>query len=650
MKLYSIMPMFEDHIEEICEDAARQIRDGIATEVLFKMTLTPEGNPEPIDKASILAKAYRPFKERLNKLGYNAGILVQATMGHGYALTNKSPFTRFIGVTDGLEKAYNACPFDEDFRKYLYDSMATLAKEDPSSIMIDDDFRLFARGTRGCACKLHMAEISRRFGRDITREELVKLFECDTDEGRRAMRAYYESNIDALIGAAKAIRAGIDSVNPRLQGTFCLCGDTCEGVGEIAKILAGEGNPVIVRVNNGKYCAAGARGISSPIARAATQIGVIEKDVDIILAETDTCPQNRYSTSSMSLHTHFTASIMEGAKGAKHWITRLSAYEPKSGEAYRKVLSKYSGFYNELSEIIPRVEWFGARIPLADKAWEPKPPLSKFKMASEENSWMSCVLERLGLPVYFSKKAGGAVFLDGRRDELFDDEKIREMLGGTLFLASESAISLTERGFGDEIGVNVTPKGADDENPTNELVYANGKPTKCQNALCKLVPKSDKVRPRSMLRRLYDGVNYKDMYPGVTTYENSLGGTVNVFSGTPRAAFNYMEAFSFLNETRKAQLIELLSEGGNLPIYYPDDAEVYMKAGYIGDEIFCAFTNIGLDNLDEVTLVCEREVNKIRVLCPSGEYKEVEFNKDEHGVITVNTPALILAPVIMLID
>ena len=45
MNLYSIMPLFTDHVKEICDDIERQYKDGIATEALFSMALFPEGNP-----------------------------------------------------------------------------------------------------------------------------------------------------------------------------------------------------------------------------------------------------------------------------------------------------------------------------------------------------------------------------------------------------------------------------------------------------------------------------------------------------------------------------------------------------------------------------------------------------------------------------
>ena len=648
MKLYSIMPLNVDHIYDICDDIERQYKDGIATEALFNLPIPPEGNPI-IDKAGIGAEKFVKFRDELNRRGLNAGILVQATIGHGYPMTTKIPFTPIIGFDDGLEK-YTACPYDENFRDYLRKSFKTLASTNPSSIMVDDDFRLFARSYHGCTCHLHMEEISRRFGKKITREELCERAEIDNEENRKLYQIFYDTQIDSLLGAAKAMREGIDSVDPTLQASFCNCGDTCEGAGEIAKILAGKGNPVILRVNNGKYCTPGARGIADSIARAAVQKTVLAKDVDIFLAETDTCPQNRYSTSAASLHTHFICSILEGAAGAKHWITRLAAFEPKSGEAYRKKLSKNRGMYAELSRIVPEIEWFGARIPLSHKAWIPHPPLSSFKYASDENAFASCVLERLGIPMYFSDKDGGAVFLDGKRDQFFNDEEIKKMLAGTVFLASDSAQSLINRGFGEYLGVNIRDVNDSDPKASGEIIHATGQNTKSQLERKILTAASADTVEKSYVYTCPDGKTRVPLHLGVSSYKNSLGGTANVFCGTPLARFVYFEAFSFLNESRKAQIVEMMRESGNLPIYYPDDAEVYMKSGYLGDKIFCAFVNIGLDNLDEVTLVCEKPVTKISKINSDGSYSECDFSVDENGKITVNTTAPILEPALLVIE
>ena len=648
MKLYSIMPLFTDHVKEICDDIERQYRDGIATEALFKMTLTPEGDPA-VNKAKLLCEKYDLFKEELEKRGLRAGILVQATIGHGYSVGIRPPFQNVIAV-DGTP-SFTICPYDEGFREYIKAAFAEIASRHPSSIMIDDDFRLFARSDHACVCPLHMKEISRRYGKEISREELYEMLEGEGEESQRLMRIYYEANIDSLIGCAKAMREGIDSVDPTIQGTFCNCGDTCEGASEIAKILAGEGNPVIVRINNGNYTPAGARNITRPAARCATQIAGMKESVDVFLAETDTCPQNRYSTSAHSLHSHFVMSILEGASGCKHWITRLAAYEPNSGEAYRKILAKYAGFYNELSRTVPSLDWVGCRIPLTKGLWKPQAPISKFIQASKINGWAGCVLERLGIPMYYSEKDGGAVFLDGRRDEFFSDKEIEKMLSGTVFLAVESAKNLIKRGFGEHIGVEIEEIPEDDKRASQEIIFDNGNPSSKQVGLHRLIPNEEGVISRSMVVATPNGTESEPklpLFPGVTSYKNKLGGTAIVFSGTPEAKFHYTTAFSFLNESRKLQLINLLSEAGKLPVYYPGDSEVYMKAANMPDgALFVAFFNISLDPIDEITLVTDREIGKIDTLCPDGSYRPVNFRADGNK-LTLDAPAEILTPVILI--
>ena len=649
MKLYSIMPLNVDHADELCDDVERQYRDGVATEALFSMTLTPEGNPV-IDKAAILCEKYRVIKDKLARRGLRCGALVQATIGHGYKLTTRIPFQPLIGFSDGQEK-YVACPYDENFRDYIRDAMATIAREQPSTIMVDDDFRLFGRrGYRGCGCPLHMAEISRRAGYPITREELVTKLEDTDEEAQRLLDIFYDTQVDALIGAAHAMREGIDRVDPKLPGAFCLCGDTCEGAADIAEILAGEGNPTIIRINNGRYCAEGARFLIRSVARAATQIANVSDRADIILAETDTCPQNRYSTSASSLHTHFTFTILEGAAGAKHWITRLAAFEPRSGEAYRKKLAKYRGFYDELSRLVPTLSWFGCRMPLPGNGTRPTLPLSKFRYLSEEGMWAYCVLERLGLPLYFSTKMGGVAFFDGSRDCYFEDAEIMEILGGTVVLACDSAKQLAARGFGKYLGVEVIERAPDAPHASGEIIFSTGERSNAQMKLHELRPTSPETEVLSRVFTVPDGKTCVPLFPGVTRYRNELGGTVIVFSGSPEAKFNFTEAFSMLNESRKQQLVDILRDSGNLPLYYPDDAEVYIKAATTAEgNLFCAFFNIGFDPLEEIPLVVDRPVNRVRRLLSDGSYADIPFTVSGH-LVTIETPAYTLDPVILILE
>ena len=640
MKLYSIMPLMEDHLEEECRDIAEQYRTGVATDVLMCMPLMPEGDPV-VDKAAIACRVFDRFQERLSQDGVSAGILVQQTIGHGMELDHRPPFQPYVRLEDGVTE-FITCPYDEGFRAYIRDQLRTVASHKPREIMIDDDLRLMHRWGRGCACPLHLAEVSRRAGRTIDRKTLWAHTQGSTEEDERITRIFIETQKDSVLGAARAIRAGIDEADPAIPGAFCGAGEAMEFAAEIAQIVAGDGNPVVVRLNNDNYHAPGPHELSNCFYKAAMQTAVINGRADVILAETDTCPHTRYSTAARMLHAHFTGSILEGAAGAKHWVTNMRSWEPESGKAYRRILSEHRGFYEALSALVPHLRWEGCRIPVSTV---PDYGLKKKDIWGLDNDgWSGCVLERLGLPLYFSSKAGGAVFLDGDADKLFSDEEIREFFRGPVFLASDTALRLCARGFGDLMGVDVLEW--DGPHPSGEIL-SDGTPVLGQKHPRELRPLFNSVREDSTVYHLWGGERKEPIFPGCTVYRNGLGGTSVVFCGTPKALYHWTEGFGFLNPARKRQLSRLLSECGCLPAWLPGDEEVYFRTAETPEgELFCAVFNFGLDPICEIRLRTDRPVTSVRRLLPDGSREEIVFRREGEDLV-LETPAWILDPAVL---
>ena len=402
---------------------------------------------------------------------------------------------------------------------------------------------------------------------------------------------------------------------------------------------------MVIRINNGNYTPAGARYFSAVFFRAAAQIAKLRKHVDVILAETDTCPQNRYSTGAMSLHTHFSGTILEGVAGAKHWITRLSSFEPESGRAYRKILSRYRGFYDTLSSLVPSLHWRGFRIPVLS---EPVLKLKGELNGGEDvyNGWGECVLERLGLPMYFSSENSGVLCLEGENIHLTDDE-ILEALKGPVFLSSDSAAALIQRGFGPYLGVDVRPWTG--KQPSGEQYADNQNRSGAQMKNRELVPNQEGVIVDSMVYNTVDGEHCTPLFPGSTIYKNELGGTVFTFSGTPKTRYILTEAFSYLNYSRKQQLTRMLRMAGEAPLWYPHDEEVYLRAADMDDGgLFCAMFNLGLDPIEEVELCVDRPVSRIEKLMPDGTLRALSFT-EKNGVFTLDTACYTLDPLVLLI-
>ena len=644
MHNYSIMRLDEAHIEEYCADIEGQVKNGVATMPLFMMTLVPEGDPA-IDKADMLCRVYEKYKEKLDAMGVPSGVLIQATIGHGWKLNSPFGFQRYTGLADGKTPEV-CCPLDKGFQAYVRGAAKRIALTHPDHIMLDDDFRLIFRAGKGCACPLHMKRFHELSQTDLDRAQLYDAL-CSEDESAAKYRELFvKTQIDALIECAHEIRAGIDEVDPSLSGSYCLCGISSEAAYEIASIMAGEGNPVIVRMNNANYCAKDPRNFSHIMYRAATQLAALSGTPDVILAETDTCPQNRYSTSAAMMHSHFTFSILEGAKGAKHWITRLHSFEPASGKAYRRKLEKNQGFYQALSDLNDKLTFEGCKIPVPPK---PFYLITPEDASADKNGWHSCILDRFGFPLYYSAKDGGVSFFGGSYDKKFSDEQMLSFLRGKVVLDGCAAARLVKRGFGKYIGVTAKERAIGSTVVSGEIL-ASGKRTGAMFGMMELTPEAPEVKVYAHAFHLRDGVHKDILFPSVTSFENELGGTVVVFAGNSSFELGLSTAFGWLNETRKALLTEIFSDLGALSLYYPGDAEMLLKVAKIenGGTLVAAL-NMGLDVLEELPLTIREDFTEIHRLMPDGSYTPITFVRDG-DTCTLATTVGVFDPVILILE
>jgi len=87
-----------------------------------------------------------------------------------------------------------------------------------------------------------------------------------------------------------------------------------------------------------------------------------------------------------------------------------------------------------------------------------------------------------------------------------------------------------------------------------------------------------------------------------------------------------------------------------LPVYTPDDDEIYLKAADMPDgSLFCALFNVSLDPVDNIRLCLDKKPSKISFLDLDGEFKEVTF-KAENGEYILEKRADIITPVILKVE
>lgn len=640
---FSIMRLTTEHLDEICEDIRYQYRTGIASMPLFLMPLVPEGK-QPVDKAAILCEKYDKFRNNLEKDGVPSGILVQSSIGHGWLTGERFPFQPFVGF-DGKERNV-VCPYDEGFRAYIYDALRTCARHKPKHIMIDDDLRLMHREGGGCTCTLHVQRFRELSGLNVTREELAQKILSDDPAHDKWRAIFRETQKEALLGTAKVMRDAIDSVDETLPASYSCVGYPPEFGGEIGTILAGKHNKVLVRVNNAYYCQPGLKYFTWSFCRAASQYYRLEPFADVVLAETDTCPQTRYSTGAMSLHAHFTGSLLEGLAGAKHWIT-CAAYEPESGKAYRKVLAKYNGFYDKLTEIVPSIKWDGLRMPIfRTEAYTLRENWSGGDDAY--NEWGKQVFEGMGLPMFFSSENEGVLCLEGT-DFRMSKEELLQALSGTVLLASDSASVLEDMGLAVYTGVEVFPWEGKTPNAERILLGGKAHTTSVQKHLLALRVTGKGASVSSLICNTCGDDRFEELFPGCVTFHNALGGTVITFAGSPKAEFNIAEAFALLNPVRKRQFVSLLALTGHLATFYPGDEPVYCKCGRMPDGLVVTLFNLGYDPIEETRLYVEQTPTSVMKLAPDGRFEDVSFRTEADGIITLSSGCYTLDPVVFFI-
>ncbi len=611
----NVMPLLSGYEKELAADAEMLIQKNICTHVACIMSLCPEGNP-PEDKAAVLAERYRNFVAAFHGDRSKIGVLIQSSIGHGWLPGEPCNFER-IHTSAGVTP-YQMCPLGKDFLKYLDNQISTIARLKPAFFMVDDDFRLIT-GRNGCWCPLHLAEMAKRTNRTWTAETLYQAMDSDPD----LLRIFDQVQKDSLLAAADVIRSAFERYAPGIPGQLSACSIDIHHADEIVERLSNGKDTNVVRINNARYLCDNMRTFPGRMYQGAFQIAMLAPGTTV-LAETDTCPQTRWSTSASLLHSHYTGSILEGCNGAKHWLTRCNIWEPREGTAYRKILAKYNGFYETLYQSLKQAK----PAPFATAVLPEKRCVTDYRtrnVFSESPHWVKN-LGVLGIPDMFVKNPDMPVMLTAGDIKILSDAELENAARHGLVLNGEAAAALTERGLSGMSGITAELwNGAriygeitdDGKNIRNAETYYTLKP----------------LYPAEFHGTIYhskSGAGEKQTIgPAVCYTVNQFGARVAAFSANHGKGIGF-ESFSFLNLQRKEQIIQALEYVCDGKIsYVPGDNEIYMKQFALPDnsQIF-AFFNLSFDAMDDIPFVPSGTPIAAEYLTPDGKWETIRYQNN----------------------
>ena len=133
--------------------------------------------------------------------------------------------------------------------------------------------------------------------------------------------------------------------------------------------------------------------------------------------------------------------------------------------------------------------------------------------------------------------------------------------------------------------------------------------------------------------------------PGAPFRRIPAGGRIAVIA-SPVTQYGFA-AFSMLNQSRKAQLLEIFERFGGLPWHFPGDDEILLKTGKAEGYEIALLIDLSLDDVPEVRLAGPAEkAASVETLLPDGKWEPAQFVRDG-GVLRIFRALRPLRPLVL---
>jgi hypothetical protein len=514
---------------------------GVTDEITF---FTSETHPPlPLEeirrRCDILSRRMNSARER----GYRTGINILATIGHhdeNLPHSLQADYVRMTDITGEICRG-SFCPNDERFRlEYVRPVYEALASADPDYIWIDDDVRL--RGhmpiSDTCFCDtcldLFAAESGLRHSRESLQQALATAELGEQLALRRAWLAHNRRTIGRLLAL---IETTVHTLRPGMPLGFMDGSRFYEGfdLDTWADILAGpDGAEVMWRPGGGNYTEESLDGVADKAHQLGREAAVLPDSVVSIQSELESFPYQRLRKSSQYTALEAAMYIAAGCTGTAFNV--LSMYDEPLDEYEPLVrrLRQTRPFLDLLASTFGRLHpeglYTGWNKESASVADLDTPAMGHSIPGLSQADEMF----KMGLPVAYRSDKGVVTALTGDGVLALEEDEIRRMLAGGVYLDAPALQQLDELGYGDLIGFRVMGRQDVDgselllEHPLNGSFvgrHRNGRQSFYKCPAYFLEPLSEAAVP---LARLVDYADDEIAPCCAGVCENALGGRVCV--------------------------------------------------------------------------------------------------------------------------
>lgn len=375
-------------------------------------------------------------------------------------------FRGMVDINGGVAQAC-ACPLSEAWREHTRQVWQRYASLKPHSIWAEDDLRYLNHKPNvnyGCFCDKHLALFGKRLGlaKAPTREEVRTALFAE-GEPHPWRRQWLEFLGDLWLESVEFLAKTVHEVDPEIRMGYMTSGarvHTIEGRDwtRLPKAATSGGkHGFLVRPNFGDYAEIQPRCLYFSFGQAALD-RYVSPEAEALLTEVENFPYTRISRSvksteaellmtalagchgtAMNLFDHF-GNPMEGGRQFGAMMARMKPQLKAIGGAMRtpgRNVGVNLAFHQDYAKHCHLDENKAKNIPYGLMA----PGQGAMDMLGD-----------LGVPLVYDNDSQ-VTLLIGEMARSFDDRQIRQWLSRGLWLDSEAARILLERGYGEYLGI-----------------------------------------------------------------------------------------------------------------------------------------------------------------------------------------------------
>ena len=639
LRYYAPLKNFDFHLKRLLE----LCREGSIGEVVFIPNAEDcfSGFP-PLSNIRQWAKAFRHGGEILRQHGVVMSLNPFFTLGHsgrGYPITKKQGFAIMVG-DNGLVSDDTASPADPRWQRYIAEIFAIFATAHPEIMWLEDDFRLQNHPPVewGCFAQPMLDRFAERTGKKWKREALVKAIV--TGQGKTRSQ-WLKFTGDLWNEIVTKIRHAVHAVDPKIKLAQMIGAMENHSVGglrwkEFLRAQAGPEHQPIVRPHVGPY-----RDFSG--FDMCTGLAIFRHDLAFAGRGTRFCPEIDNGTHSYYSRSRRQTNLLIEICGffGCHDFTFMpyaqTGNDPRNEPWVLRTLKESKGRRDALAavEFNRRIEhgvhvWTEERAALFQKT--DGMPLRLGSLLPSFDAWMR-VFSRVGVASTY-ETPGKLTAVSGDTIRAADKEEVLRMLRGGLLLDGRAASALQEMGYGPYLGIKVGERResgdvfpAPTERVTDKKFGQPGSPvmgmTQAGAGYGNIHLYLTKPQGAKVVSRFYGG-DHKPLFPGVTLYQNKLGGRVAVFPYDFTCGM--VDVLRFYHHMRKCQIQAVLRWlNHSQPVTAsPDMAKIVVEHVTVDGMEYLAIINLNGDPMEEFTVnLSNAEKQSLQMLDEAGRWKRL---------------------------